>query len=908
MQNTLRISVLVALVGWWSMAVAEETARPRLVAPGAGPEVAVVESRCPTFHWSGIPAAERYELVVYRAEDDAPEPRERFRVPLPGDARSWTPTVDRCLDAAGRYAWSVGAVGGDEAESWSEVGVFEVAARPSIVEVEEAMAVLRRYLGREAGSSSPDPDAPVPALPLESRASGPALPPVAPAAGGPASDATTGAQSQRPPDANASLEGPHQPVYDVPAFPSLVVDSQIHLIGDSAVIYKFAQNQWHRVMWDDPGQNQSLGRRSLLNLEIGKGNGNTALGYAALGTLAQGGGNVAVGSNAGNELTGSLGNQANNNILIANNGVCRAGEVCDRFTIRIGQQNLHAFTYLAGKLALGFTDADDEGVAVADQKQPEAQLVVRSSRDGNAVNEAANVVWFENTDSDGGGSDVLALKINEVSAENDNNFITFLNSNDNSLGAIEGDGAGGVTTASSGADYAEFLERLDGEAPMAAGDVVGLFGRRISRATAGADRVMVISTAPIVLGNDPGREHREGWEKVALLGQAPVSVVGPVRAGDLLVASGRGDGTAVARRPAALAVEELPGVLGRALESSEEPGETKVLALVGAPDPALLGQMMKSWERALLERFGTAEGDEPAAAADDSRGSEDSSPPVSTAGESPASRIPVARLPDRVRLPGARQPLPPGDSAGQGEDAESAASIPSRVPRIPGVRDLQPTVSILPPEREAPARSAPEPDSSEPAGPRISGPPRLSGLTGREADIVKRVDFEDRAIDSLQWGEQLDKPCELRVIDRDAERRSMLATINQCSEKGFECEDEPCLKDSIGRPYDQVVRLSPNEAVTAAQVCLNSSGARVKGIEIRGGRILDDGSVDPVGSSDRDRLPNCSAWQTLVFCPARHVATGVLAHFRKGRPPSPNVDALTGLQLVCREPRTTPAG
>ena len=516
MRNILRISALVTLTGWWTVAAAEETFRPRLVAPGAGLEIAVVESRCPTFHWSGVPAAERYELVLYRAREDASQPRELYRTELPADVRSWTPSTGRCLDAAGRYAWSVGAVVGAGEESWSEVGVFEVAARPSIAEVEEAMVVLRRYLRQDAEWSGPDLDA-----------LGIAGDPGDVTPWHPATSAVRGEPVRSFPGRRV----PEDPSTFGPVALSLEDDLRV-TSGDTPTLRleQDGSEGWPAYSWEIASNEQKFHIRDITN-------------------------------------------------------------ATRPFGIRAG--------------------APDETLLI----RSSGTLVLQSSHDGNASNQSANVAWFENTDSDGGGGDVLALKINEASAESNNNFITFLNSNNSSLGAIEGDGAGGGTTASSGADYAEFLERLEGEAPMAAGDVAGLFGRRVSRATAGADRVMVISTAPIVLGNDPGRERRERWEKVALLGQAPVRATGPVRAGDLLVASGRGDGTAVARRPAALAVDELATVLGRALEGSEDSGEKKVLALVGTPDQALLGQMMKSWEKALLERLGAAAGDEPAAAA-----------------------------------------------------------------------------------------------------------------------------------------------------------------------------------------------------------------------------------------------------------------------------------------------------
>jgi hypothetical protein len=113
-------------------------------------------------------------------------------------------------------------------------------------------------------------------------------------------------------------------------------------------------------------------------------------------------------------------------------------------------------------------------------------------------------------------------------------------------------------------DYAEWLERLDPAEPIDFGDVVGVFGGRITRRTEGADQVLVVSLKPIVLGNMPPEGREDLSEKVAFMGQVPVKVLGPVHRGDYIVASGRGDGTARAVSPAELTPDQLPQVVGRA--------------------------------------------------------------------------------------------------------------------------------------------------------------------------------------------------------------------------------------------------------------------------------------------------------------------------------------------------------
>ena len=69
-------------------------------------------------------------------------------------------------------------------------------------------------------------------------------------------------------------------------------------------------------------------------------------------------------------------------------------------------------------------------------------------------------------------------------------------------------GSSGVVYNTTGADYAEYLPRLDPEEEIDAGDIVGVFGGKVTKQTRGAHQVMVISSAPAVLGNMPqGEDH-----------------------------------------------------------------------------------------------------------------------------------------------------------------------------------------------------------------------------------------------------------------------------------------------------------------------------------------------------------------------------------------------------------------
>ena len=204
--------------------------------------------------------------------------------------------------------------------------------------------------------------------------------------------------------------------------------------------------------------------------------------------------------------------------------------------------------------------------------------VVRSA---NSVANAENHVALIDNSSTGTSADVLALRIaRTTNPESTNVFASFLYSG-TAAGHIRGNGSGGVELFSSGSDYAELLERTERSEVMEPGDVVSVVSGKISLRSRRADRFMVISDQAIVVGNmpDPSSEHL--YERVAFVGQVPVKVIGPVRAGDFLVPSDREDGSAVAIARDAVRSADLSRIAAVAWESSDDPGLKKVVAEVG---------------------------------------------------------------------------------------------------------------------------------------------------------------------------------------------------------------------------------------------------------------------------------------------------------------------------------------
>ena len=83
---------------------------------------------------------------MYRVADARDEAKPVLREALPGSASSWTPSLARCLEPTGRYAWSVRVATGEDVSHWSQPNLFQVASAPSKTEFEEAVAVVQRYV------------------------------------------------------------------------------------------------------------------------------------------------------------------------------------------------------------------------------------------------------------------------------------------------------------------------------------------------------------------------------------------------------------------------------------------------------------------------------------------------------------------------------------------------------------------------------------------------------------------------------------------------------------------------------------------------------------------------------------------------------------------------------------------
>ena len=92
----------------------------------------------------------------------------------------------------------------------------------------------------------------------------------------------------------------------------------------------------------------------------------------------------------------------------------------------------------------------------------------------------------------------------------------------------------------------------------------------------------MVSSGPGFVGNKPGDDEIAGMALVALMGQTPVRVHGPVQAGEYIIPSGQNDGMGIAIPAHELTAQQVMQVVGLALESSTA-DDAQVMVLVGVP-------------------------------------------------------------------------------------------------------------------------------------------------------------------------------------------------------------------------------------------------------------------------------------------------------------------------------------
>ena len=139
----------------------------------------------------------------------------------------------------------------------------------------------------------------------------------------------------------------------------------------------------------------------------------------------------------------------------------------------------------------------------------------------------------------------------------------------------------GVTYQSGNGDYAEWLPKSVLTEKFLPGYIVGLKNGRISLNTEEADKLFVVSTKPIMLGNTPLEGKESGFEKVAFMGQVPVHVLGKVKAGDYILPSGNNNGFGLAISPENMKSEDYIQIVGMAWSASDNNSYSQINVAVG---------------------------------------------------------------------------------------------------------------------------------------------------------------------------------------------------------------------------------------------------------------------------------------------------------------------------------------
>ena len=133
------------------------------------------------------------------------------------------------------------------------------------------------------------------------------------------------------------------------------------------------------------------------------------------------------------------------------------------------------------------------------------------------------------------------------------------------------EGSVGVTYQSGAGDYAEYLIKQFPAEKIYASEIVGVKGGKISKNIEGAEKLMVVSFKPIVLGNTPNDAALPNYEKVAFMGQVPVKVFGKVNLGDYIIPNGVNNGVGVAVAPDKIKHSDVKNIVGIAWSTAENP-------------------------------------------------------------------------------------------------------------------------------------------------------------------------------------------------------------------------------------------------------------------------------------------------------------------------------------------------
>ena len=120
----------------------------------------------------------------------------------------------------------------------------------------------------------------------------------------------------------------------------------------------------------------------------------------------------------------------------------------------------------------------------------------------------------------------------------------------------------GVSYQSGAGDYAEWLPKLNPAEEFSGGELVGVKNGFVTKSAWDAEKIMVVSTRPIVLGNMPQPGAEADYVKIAFMGQVPVEVIGDVQPGDYILPSEMGSGFGRAVHPDDIELHDYSKIAG----------------------------------------------------------------------------------------------------------------------------------------------------------------------------------------------------------------------------------------------------------------------------------------------------------------------------------------------------------
>ena len=158
----------------------------------------------------------------------------------------------------------------------------------------------------------------------------------------------------------------------------------------------------------------------------------------------------------------------------------------------------------------------------------------------------------------------------------------------------------------------------------------------------------------------------------------------------------------------------------------------------------------------------------------------------------------------------------------------------------------------------------------------------LSGVSGYSGGERIRLDHVTKFMDRIAWAEESNRPC-------------LLANLSGAKVLEFKHCD---------RTFDLLASWPDHKSVgglgliRSLRVCNNNKdNKRLKGIQIWGAAIDDNGNRVDQPESTYESNANCATWGEVVRCPSGKRATGLLIHANDAAGAGLQI---VGLELICR--------